>query len=77
MIYLSQDQPKKAKQKLFSALLTNYARNYVIDIGTQQDNLRLENWKKVGILKCAKLHAKMSHFAPQQLLQGLRQNACV
>ena len=49
MIYLSQDKPKKTKQKLFSALLTNYARNYVIDIGrlaaqTLQDNLKLENW---------------------------------
>ena len=51
MIYLSQEEPKKTQQKLFSALLTNYARNYVIGIGrdgphTLQDNLKLENWNK-------------------------------
>ena len=51
MIYLSQEEPKKTKQKLFSALLTNYARNYMIDIGrlaaqALQDNLKLEKWNK-------------------------------
>ena len=50
MIYLSQDEPKKTEQKLFSALLTNYARNYVIDIGKggpqSAHNKITENWNK-------------------------------